>query len=89
MMGKSIRKQHRKSQKHLKDIRNGCSRVLRANPCRKRKLLGRGSDITGAILAKMLQAESYENWTDVSGIMMADPRIIDHPKIIEEISLEN
>ncbi|WP_316396730.1 amino acid kinase family protein, partial [Enterococcus faecium] len=41
-----------------------------------------GSDITGAILAKMLQAESYENWTDVSGIMMADPRIIDHPKII-------
>lgn len=53
----------------------------------ERKLLGRGgSDITGAILAKMLQAESYENWTDVSGIMMADPRIIDHPKIIEEIS---
>ncbi len=34
----------------------------------------------------MLQAEGYENWTDVSGIMMADPRIIDHPKIIEEIS---
>ena len=34
----------------------------------------------------MLQAASYENWTDVSGIMMADPRIIDHPKIIEEIS---
>ena len=58
-----------------------------ANPAGKEKLLGRGgSDITGAILAKMLQAESYENWTDVSGIMMADPRIIDHPKIIEEIS---
>ena len=58
-----------------------------ANPAGKEKLLGRGgSDITGAILAKMLQAASYENWTDVSGIMMADPRIIDHPKIIEEIS---
>ena len=58
-----------------------------ANPAGKEKLLGRGgSDITGAILAKMLQAEGYENWTDVSGIMMADPRIIDHPKIIEEIS---
>ncbi|OQO70463.1 aspartate kinase [Enterococcus villorum] len=58
-----------------------------ANPMGKEKLLGRGgSDITGAILAKMLQAECYENWTDVSGIMMADPRIIDSPKVIEEIS---
>lgn len=58
-----------------------------ANPLGKEKLLGRGgSDITGAILAKMLQAACYENWTDVSGIMMADPRIIDSPKIIEEIS---
>lgn len=57
------------------------------NPMGKEKLLGRGgSDITGAILAKMLQAECYENWTDVSGIMMADPRIIDSPKVIEEIS---
>ncbi|WP_165038010.1 aspartate kinase [Enterococcus sp. ZJ1622] len=58
-----------------------------ANPDGKEKLLGRGgSDITGAVLAKSLQAESYENWTDVSGIMMADPRIIESPKIIEEIS---
>lgn len=58
-----------------------------ANPDGKEKLFGRGgSDITGAVLAKALQAESYENWTDVSGIMMADPRIIDSPKIIEEIS---
>ncbi|WP_373135326.1 aspartate kinase [Enterococcus durans] len=58
-----------------------------ANPFGKEKLLGRGgSDITGAVLAKALDAESYENWTDVSGIMMADPRIIDSPKVIEEIS---
>ncbi len=58
-----------------------------ANPFGKEKLLGRGgSDITGAVLAKVLKAESYENWTDVSGIMMADPRIIDSPKVIEEIS---
>ncbi|MGM9904423.1 aspartate kinase [Enterococcus sp. 10A9_DIV0425] len=57
------------------------------NPAGKEKLLGRGgSDITGSILANVLQAESYENWTDVSGIMMADPRIIDSPKVIEEIS---
>lgn len=58
-----------------------------ANPVGKEKLMGRGgSDITGAILAKLLNADCYENWTDVSGIMMADPRIIDTPKIIKEIS---
>lgn len=58
-----------------------------ANPAGKEKLLGRGgSDITGSVLASVLQADLYENWTDVSGIMMADPRIIDSPKVIEEIS---
>lgn len=39
-----------------------------------------GSDITGAIVASMLDASVYENWTDVSGMLMADPRIIDRPK---------
>ena len=45
-----------------------------------------GSDITGSIVAKALGAEVYENWTDVSGILMADPRIIDNPKWIEVIT---
>ena len=45
-----------------------------------------GSDITGSIVAKALDAEVYENWTDVSGILMADPRIIDNPKWIEVIT---
>jgi len=45
-----------------------------------------GSDITGAIVARAAQAELYENWTDVSGFLMADPRIIDHPRSIEHIS---
>lgn len=45
-----------------------------------------GSDITGSIMAKALNAEIYENWTDVSGILMADPRIIDHPKWIDVIT---
>ena len=42
-----------------------------------------GSDITGAIVARAAGADLYENWTDVSGVMMADPRIIDNPRAID------
>ena len=45
-----------------------------------------GSDITGSIVARAAGADLYENWTDVSGFMMADPRIIDNPCIIQEIT---
>lgn len=45
-----------------------------------------GSDITGAIVAKALGATVYENWTDVSGILMADPKVIDNPKRINQIT---
>ncbi|SJZ51729.1 aspartate kinase [Anaerorhabdus furcosa] len=45
-----------------------------------------GSDITGSILARVINASVYENWTDVSGILMADPAIISHPKQIEKIT---
>lgn len=45
-----------------------------------------GSDITGALVARAMEAEIYENWTDVSGFLMADPRIVENPKPIEEIS---
>ena len=45
-----------------------------------------GSDITGSIIARAVQADVYENWTDVSGFLMADPRIVDNPKPIHEIS---
>lgn len=45
-----------------------------------------GSDITGSILADILNADMYENWTDVSGILMADPRIVHHPKRIDTIT---
>lgn len=45
-----------------------------------------GSDITGALIARAVGADVYENWTDVSGFLMADPRIVDNPKPIEEIS---
>ncbi|MBO5203487.1 MAG: aspartate kinase [Clostridia bacterium] len=45
-----------------------------------------GSDITGSIVARAVGADLYENWTDVSGFMMADPRIIDSPAAIETIT---
>ena len=45
-----------------------------------------GSDISGAIVARAAQAEVYVNWTDVSGFMMADPRIVKDPKVIRELS---
>ena len=45
-----------------------------------------GSDITGALAAAAIDAVAYENWTDVSGILMADPRIVDKPKSIERIT---
>ena len=45
-----------------------------------------GSDITGALAAAAVDADVYENWTDVSGILMADPRIVPDPLPIERIT---
>ena len=45
-----------------------------------------GSDITGALVARAVEADVYENWTDVSGFLMADPRIVKDPKPISSIS---
>jgi len=47
-----------------------------------------GSDITGALAAAALDAEVYENWTDVSGILMADPRIVEDPQPIPEVTYD-
>ncbi len=47
-----------------------------------------GSDITGSIVARAAKADLYENWTDVSGFLMADPRIIDDPPPIETITYQ-
>jgi len=58
-----------------------------AMPDGKIKTFSRGgSDISGAIIAKGLNAKLYENWTDVSGFLMADPRIVKDPKPIEKIT---
>ena len=45
-----------------------------------------GSDITGSLVSKAVHATAYENWTDVSGFLIADPRIIDNPKPIKVIT---
>ena len=45
-----------------------------------------GSDISGAVAARAVRAELYENWTDVNGFMMADPRLVKNPKHIETLT---
>jgi len=45
-----------------------------------------GSDLTGAIVARALGADIYENWTDVSGMLMADPRVVENPRTIPTIT---
>ena len=56
-------------------------------PSGKIRVMSRGgSDISGALAAAAVGADVYENWTDVSGILMADPRIVDHPAPIECIT---
>ena len=45
-----------------------------------------GSDVTGSIVAKAAKVDVYENWTDVSGFLLADPRIIKNPEAIEVIT---
>ena len=47
-----------------------------------------GSDITGAIIARAVGADVYENWTDVDGFMMADPRIVPEARIMHAVSYE-
>ncbi len=45
-----------------------------------------GSDVSGAIVASAVDADMYENWTDVSGFLQADPRVVDNPAPIETVS---
>lgn len=45
-----------------------------------------GSDITGSLIAKAVHADLYENWTDVSGFLITDPRITKNPKVIDTIT---
>ena len=47
-----------------------------------------GSDISGAIVANALDADIYENWTDVSGILIADPRVVENPRPISYVTYQ-
>ena len=81
-----------KSYKALSDIIESNPRVVipgfyGVTPDGNVKTFSRGgSDITGAIAAAAVNADMYENWTDVSGIMTADPRIVDNPRPIENVT---
>jgi aspartate kinase len=58
-----------------------------AKPCGTIKTFSRGgSDFTGSIVAKAVKAALYENWTDVPGFLVADPRIVKNPDVIETIT---
>ncbi|MCD8123235.1 MAG: aspartate kinase [Clostridiales bacterium] len=45
-----------------------------------------GSDVTGSIVARAIHADMYENWTDVSGFLVTDPKIVENPEVIETIT---
>ena len=45
-----------------------------------------GSDVTGSLVAKAIKADLYENWTDVSGFLVTDPRMVENPAVIETIT---
>ncbi len=81
-----------RSYKNLSAILENNSRIVipgfyGATPDGNIKTFSRGgSDITGAIAAAAINADMYENWTDVSGIMTADPRIVDNPRPIENVT---
>ena len=45
-----------------------------------------GSDFTGSVVARAIKADIYENWTDVPGVALADPRIVENPKFIDVIT---
>ena len=79
---------NRKVSKRLRGVENAViSGFYGAYENGKIKTFSRGgSDITGSIVARAIHADVYENWTDVSGFLVTDPRIIDKPAPIETIT---
>jgi aspartate kinase len=75
---------HERLAKHERSVISG---FYGSKPDRSIKTFSRGgSDITGAIVARGVGADIYENWTDVSGLLMADPRIVARPKKIAALT---
>ena len=83
-----------KSEKKLRELKSIYGRIVTpgfygALPKGEIHVFPRGgSDITGALAAAYLDADVYENWTDVSGILMVDPRIVDDPKSIARVTYD-
>ena len=83
-----------KSEEKLRELKNKYGRIVTpgfygALPNGEIRVFPRGgSDITGALAAAYLGADVYENWTDVSGILMTDPRIVDNPKTIARVTYD-
>ena len=82
----------KKTDKILSERLKDCGRAVipgfyGSMPDRKIKTFSRGgSDVTGSIVARAIHADMYENWTDVSGFLVADPRIVKNPKPIDIIT---
>ena len=83
-----------KSEEKLRELKNKYGRIVTpgfygALPNGEIRVFPRGgSDITGALAAAYLGADVYENWTDVSGLLMTDPRIVDNPKTIARVTYD-
>ena len=83
-----------KSEEKLRELKNKYGRIVTpgfygAMPNGDIRVFPRGgSDITGALAAAYLGADVYENWTDVSGILMVDPRIVENPKTIARVTYD-
>lgn len=84
----------KKSEENLREIYGVYGKIVTPGfygsmPNGEIKVFSRGgSDITGAIAAASLDADVYENWTDVNGIMMVDPRIVKNPKTIARVTYD-
>ena len=83
-----------KSEEKLRELKNKYGKIVTpgfygALPDGSIRVFPRGgSDITGALAAAYLGADVYENWTDVSGILMVDPRIVENPKTIARVTYD-
>ncbi|MCD7809958.1 MAG: aspartate kinase [Erysipelotrichaceae bacterium] len=85
-----ISKTERHLTKKLKSVKNavipGFYGSLNDRSGRIKVFTRGGSDVTGSIVAKYGKVDVYENWTDVSGFLIVDPRIVDNPSVIETIT---
>ena len=85
---------NKKSEAKLREYKNIYEKIVTpgfygAYPSGEIRVFPRGgSDITGALAASFLGADIYENWTDVSGILMVDPRIVKNPKTIARVTYD-